>query len=164
MKKYILLVFAVLCIIAFASTMSYEQQTIVPQLKTVLKNEPFKETLSKIEIIYWGKTISIETKGYIYFIEFLIRKATHFIGYGIVGLIFFTFYRKMRLNFAPFLAVGTVFVIACLDEYIQYHTPGRTGIFVDVLLDTAGAIFFISITAIILALKSKRKGGRRTTR
>ena len=55
--------------------MSYEQQTIVPELQQLLHDEPFKEQLSKIELTYWNQTISIETRGYFYFIEFLIRKA-----------------------------------------------------------------------------------------
>ena len=164
MKKNIFLIVITLLVISLASTMSYEQQTIVPQLKTLLKNEPFKETLSKIEVVYWGNLISIETKGYIYFIEFMIRKATHFIGYGIVSLIFYTFYRKLGWRLAPLFAIGTVFIIGCIDEFLQYHTPGRTGIFDDVLLDTSGAIFFILITVIIQAFIAKRKGGRRITR
>ena len=164
MKKNIFLVVVVLCIVIIASTMPYEQQSIIPQIKTVLKNEPFKETLSNIELVYWGRTISIETKGYAHFIEFLIRKGTHFIGYGIVGLIFYSFYRKLRLKFAPFLGIGTVFLLGCFDEFRQYYTPGRTGMFGDVLLDTSGAIFFISITLIIQIILAKRKGGRRTTR
>ena len=164
MKKYIFLVVAVLCIVAFASSMSYEQQSIIPQLKTLLADEPFKETLSKIEIEYWGNIISIETRGYFYFIEFMIRKATHFIGYGIISLIFYAFYRKLRLSLAPLLAIGTAFIIGCIDEYTQYNIPGRTGIFEDVLLDTSGAIFFILIAVIIQAFIARRKGGRRILR
>ena len=164
MKKNILLVVAALCIVVIASTMPYEQQTIVPQLKTILKNEPLKEPLSEIEIEYSGRTISIETRGYFSFIEFIIRKATHFNGYGIIGLIFYSFYRKLHLKLAPFLGVGTVFIIGCFDEFRQYHTPGRSGMFTDVLLDTSGAIFFISITFILQIVIAKSKGGRRTTR
>ena len=120
--------------------------------------------LSKIEVEYWDKTISIETRGYFYFVEFLIRKATHFIGYGIIGVIFYKLYRKLQWRFAPLLAIATVFIIGYIDEYRQYFTPGRTGMFEDVLLDTSGAIFFISITLILQIVIAKSKGGRRTTR
>ena len=164
MKKNIFLIVITLIIISFVSTMSYEQQTIVPQLKMLLKDEPFKEQLSKIEVVYWGNLISVETRGYVYFIEFMIRKASHFIGYGIVSLIFYAFYRKLHLRLAPILAIATVFIIGCIDEFYQHYAPGRTGIFDDVLLDTSGAIFFISIVVIIQAFISKRKGGRRITR
>ncbi len=101
MKKSIILVVMSLCIVAIASTMTYEQQTIIPELRTLLKDEPFIDVLSKIEIEYWDMTISVESRGYIFFVEFLIRKATHFIGYGIIGIIFYTFYRKLKWRFAP---------------------------------------------------------------
>ena len=93
MKKIIILVITVLCIIPFVSTMTYEQQSIVPELRVILHDEPFKDFLSKLEFEYWNSTISVETRGYVYFVEFLIRKATHFIGYGVIGIIFYMFYR-----------------------------------------------------------------------
>jgi VanZ family protein len=164
MKKIILLVITSLLLVAFASSMTYEQQTIVPELKTLLKNEPFKNVLSKIEVEYWGKTISVEERGYFYFVEFLIRKATHFIGYGIIGVIFYTLYRKLQWRFAPLLAIATVFIIGCIDEFRQYYTPGRTAVFDDVLIDTAGALLFVTITSCLLFLFGKYKGGRRTMR
>jgi len=164
MKKIILLVITCLCIVAFASTMTYEQQTIVPELRTLLKDEPFKEVLSKIEVNYWDTTISVETRGYVYFVEFLIRKATHFIGYGIIGVIFYSLYRKLKWRLAPLLAIGTVFIVGSIDEYRQYYTPGRTGIFDDVLIDTAGAVFFVTIAFSISLLFQKFKGGRRIAR
>ena len=164
MKKIILLVITVLCIIPFISTMTYEQQSIVPELRVVLQDEPFKDFLSKLEFEYWNSTISVETRGYVYFVEFLIRKATHFIGYGVIGIIFYMFYRKLKLRFAPFLAVASVFVLGSIDEYIQYYTPGRTGVFDDVLLDTAGAFTFVLLSTFITFVLKKFKGGRRTKR
>lgn len=91
------LVIIALAVVAFASNMTYQQQTIVPALRELLQNKPFEELLSKIEVTYWGETLSVETRGYYYFLEFLIRKATHFTGYGVIALIFFFFYRKLSL-------------------------------------------------------------------
>ncbi len=164
MKKIILLVITSLFLVAFASSMTYEQQTIVPELQTLLKNEPFKDLLSKIEVEYWGKTISVENSGYFYFVEFLIRKATHFTGYGIIGVIFYMLYRKLQWRFAPLLAIASVFIIGCLDEFRQYYTPGRTGVFDDVLIDTAGALLFVTFASCLTFLFQKYKRGRRTTR
>lgn len=164
MKKIIILVITVLCIIPFVSTMTYEQQSIVPELRVILHDEPFKDFLSKLEFEYWNSTISVETRGYVYFVEFLIRKATHFIGYGVIGIIFYLFYRKLKWRFAPFLAVASVFVLGSIDEYIQYFTPGRTGVFDDVLLDTAGAFTFVLLTTFITFVLEKLKGGRRILR
>lgn len=156
MKKYIVITIIAIAIIAFASNMPYQQQTIVPELRTLLEDKPFEELLSTIEIQYWGKTISVETRGYYYFVEFLIRKATHFIGFGIVGVVFYLFYRKMNWRMPSILAITTVFIVASLDEIHQAFIPGRTGVFQDVLLDTKGAITFILIAALIIKWRKKK--------
>lgn len=153
MKKYIFLVIVALCIVTFASNMSYKQQTIVPELRVLLADKPFEETLSLLKIPYWGTIISVESRGYFYFVEFLVRKATHFIGFGIVGTILYLFYRKLAWRFPSLLAIATIFVIASLDELRQSFLPGRTGVFSDVLLDSFGAVVFIMVTAMITRKK-----------
>ena len=135
--------------------MSYKQQTIIPELQTLLANKPFEEQLSKIHLTYWGRPISVETRGYFYFVEFLIRKGTHFVGYGIVGLLFYVLYRKVAWKLPALIAILTVFFIASLDELRQTFIPGRTGVFSDVILDTSGAICFIFLVKIILTLKKR---------
>ena len=135
--------------------MSYKQQTIIPELQTLLANKPFEEQLSKIHLTYWGRPISVETRGYFYFVEFLIRKGTHFVGYGIVGLLFYVLYRKVAWKVPALIAILTVFFIASLDELRQTFIPGRTGVFSDVMLDTSGAICFIFLVKIIRTLKNR---------
>lgn len=157
MKKNVFLIVAALGVIWLASSMSYSQQTIIPELQILLQNQPLKGLLSKIEIHYWGEVISIESIGYFKFVEFLIRKGTHFFGYGIIGVIFYFFYVKLNLRFAPLIAIATVFILGSLDEYRQYHTPGRTGIFNDVVLDTAGAVVLVGITYIIRRFIKRRR-------
>lgn len=156
MKKYIFISIIAIALVAFASNMPYEQQTIVPELRTLLEDQPFEELLSTIEIQYWGKTISVETRGYYYFVEFLIRKATHFIGYGIVGVVFYLLYRKLNWRIPSILAITTVFIIGSLDEIHQAFIPGRTGVFQDVILNTKGAITFVFMAAIIIKLRKKK--------
>ena len=155
MKKYIFFVVLALLIVIIASNMSYEQQTIIPELRTVLANKPFEEQLSKIHLTYWDRPISVETRGYFYFVEFLIRKGTHFVGYGIVGLLFYLLYRQFAWKLPALIAIMTVFFIASLDELRQTFLPGRTGIFSDVVLDTAGAICFVFLAKIILTFKNR---------
>lgn len=152
MKKYLFLAFVALCILFYFSNMSYQQQTIVPELRVLLQDQPFYELLSKIEVTYWGRTISVETRGYFYFVEFLIRKAFHFIGYGLIGTIFYLLFRKLKWKLATIFACIVTFFIAMLDEYRQTFHEGRTGDFHDVLIDTAGAITFVFTLKILLAL------------
>ena len=150
MKKYLLIISGVLILLFCVSSMTYEQQTIVPTLQENLEEKPFYHLLSKIKVTYWGETISVETSGYYYFVEFLIRKGLHFFGYGLIGVLFYLLYRKIHLKFAALYAVGTIFIVASLDEFRQTFVDGRTGIFDDVLLDTSGAITMIILFKILL--------------
>lgn len=155
MKKYLFLAVIALLVVYVMSNMTYSQQTIVPTLRGLLASEPFKEQLSLLEFTYWGKTISIETRGYYHFVEFLIRKSTHFLGFGLVGALFFLLYRKLKWWMPAILAVVTIFFIAMIDEYNQMFTPGRTGTFEDVRLDTAGALVMVLFVKVLLKLRGK---------
>lgn len=50
MKKYLFFVITSLIILYYLSSMPYEQQTIVPELRVLLSNQPFYDLLSKIEV------------------------------------------------------------------------------------------------------------------
>lgn len=149
MKKGIALVIISLLIVFIMSNMSYEQQTIVPSLKDILKNKPFEASLSQLEIPYWGTIISVESRGYFYFVEFLIRKATHFFGYGLLAVIFYFFYKKVNWRLPTVLAFSSIVVIASLDEFRQSMIPGRSGIVEDVVLDACGALTLLVLTKFI---------------
>lgn len=154
MKKTIFFVICGLIIISLMSNMSYEQQTIVPMLKEWLKAKPFEGWLSQFEIPYWGTNISVESRGYFYFVEFLVRKATHFFGYGFVAVIFYFFYSKMKWRFPAVFALFTIVVIASLDEYRQSMIPGRSGIVDDVVIDACGALMLLGIVKLIQFMKA----------
>ncbi|MER2111197.1 MAG: VanZ family protein [Solibacillus isronensis] len=155
MKKWIVLVIIGVIVVMAMSNMSYEQQTIVPALKDLLKDKPFEAWLSQFEIPYWGQIISVETRGYFQFLEFLIRKATHFFGYGLLAVIFYTLYRKLKWHFPIVLAFVTVVVIASLDEYRQSMIPGRSGLVEDVVLDACGAITLLVLAKLIIVVFKK---------
>ncbi|QPQ36688.1 VanZ family protein [Lysinibacillus sp. JNUCC-52] len=150
MKKWLVLLL-LLVILAISSSMSYEQQSIIPELEELLANKPFEAQLSVLKIPYWDTVVSVEERGYFEFIEFLIRKFTHFIGFGCIALGIYFAWGKRR--FATGVAIALTAVIAMLDEFRQSFTPGRTMNGQDVLVDTAGAIVFISL---VLAVKKIR--------
>ncbi len=150
MKKWLVLLL-LLVILAISSSMSYEQQSIIPELEDLLANKPFEAQLSVLKIPYWDTVVSVEERGYFEFVEFLIRKFTHFIGFGCIALgIYFAWGKR---PFAAGVAIALTAVIAMLDEFRQSFTPGRTMNGQDVLVDTAGAIVFISL---VLAVKKIR--------
>lgn len=155
MKKWIALVIVGVMVVIVMSNMSYEQQTIIPALKDLLKDKPFEEWLSQFEIPYWGKIISVETRGYFQFLEFLIRKATHFFGYGLLAVTVYILYRKLKWRFAVLLAFITTVLIASLDEYRQSTIPGRSGLVEDVVLDACGALTLLVLAKLILVVFKK---------
>lgn len=154
MKRwFVLLLF--LIILAISSSMTYEQQSIIPELEELLAHKPFEKQLSLLKIPYWDTVVSIEERGYFKFVEFLIRKFTHFVGFGCIALGIYFAWGKRR--FAASVAIAITAVIAMLDEFRQSFTPGRTMSGQDVLVDTAGAIVLISIAVVVKKLRSLRK-------
>ncbi len=154
MKKWLVLLL-LLVILAISSSMSYEQQSIIPELEELLVNKPFEAQLSVLKIPYWDTVVSVEERGYFEFVEFLIRKFTHFIGFGCIALGVYFAWGKRR--FAAGVAIALTAVIAMLDEFRQSFTPGRTMNGQDVLVDTAGAIVFISIALAVKKIRMFRK-------
>lgn len=151
-KKTIILAISIIVLI-ISSSMTYEQQTLIPTLQKMLASKPFEQSLSLLHIPYWGKIVSVETIGYFDFIEFLIRKTTHFIGFGFIATILYWFLpTTWRLK--GWIIIISIFFIALFDEFRQHFTPGRTMAFQDVLLDTAGACCFIAIITIRKKMRS----------
>ena len=143
LKKSTILVIAII-ILGISSSLTYEQQTIIPTLKHYLAAKPFESLLSLLQIPYWGKIVSVETVGYFKFIEFLVRKLTHFIGFGIIAIILYWFLPQ-GWKYKGRIVFACIFVIAIVDEFRQQFTPGRLMSWQDVFVDVAGACFFLAI-------------------
>lgn len=83
-----------------------------------------------------------------------IRKVAHFSEYAILG-VFTISWMKEFIN-QPKFSVILCFLVACIDETIQYFVPGRSNQFSDVCIDTCGALFGIFVFIIILNMLRKR--------
>ncbi|WP_397536464.1 VanZ family protein [Rummeliibacillus pycnus] len=153
MKKYIPLLILLLAIF-ISSSQTYEQQTIVPTLEQYLPNEPLKPLLSLLHFHYYGMEISVDSRGYYYFLEFLFRKLAHFCTFGAIGLAVYIALPRLKYRFIISAVMTCIF--AATDEIHQYFTSGRTASFQDVMLDTTGAITFLIIFQCICML-IKRK-------
>jgi len=93
-------------------------------------------------------------------IHHVIRKTGHFVGYGLLGVVWLRAWlrtrrgsyvanelRRWRLH-STALALACTALIASADEIHQTFLPDRTGRFADVVLDTSGATAMILILAI----------------
>ncbi|MDV6379060.1 VanZ family protein [Sporosarcina sp. GW1-11] len=157
MKKLLvlLLLLAILTGLAVSSSQTYEQQSLVSTLKQLLPGEPGKAILSTLEFSYWNRIISIEERGYYHFVEFLIRKAAHFLTFGLLALVIYSLWpkRKGRLLGVALLTL----ILACADELHQSFTGGRTATMQDVYLDMAGALTFLFLAATFQLIQNVRK-------
>ncbi|MGM0214660.1 VanZ family protein [Enterococcus sp. AZ109] len=157
---YLGIAFIMIVILFVSSSMTYEQQNQVSLIERILSNEPLKGLLSSASFNYAGSKISISTLGYAKFIEFFIRKGAHFGTYFILGgSLFLGLQPKLKhelsvlaVFFAWFSATG----YAAMDEFHQMLTGGRTPLFQDVMLDSAGAL----TACLLILLYSKVVKGR----
>ena len=95
--------------------------------------------------------------------HFLIRKAAHFCSYGLLSALAFFSWRatlgslqRWTLRWA-LLGILTASVAGGLDEFHQSFLPSRTSNFHDVLLDTAGAVFFQLVIALVIASRESNR-------
>jgi VanZ family protein len=78
-------------------------------------------------------------------VHHLFRKLCHLTEYAVLAwLVWRAIHKPARHDRRPWrwgeagLALGVVFAYASSDEFHQLFVPGRTGLFSDVLIDTAG--------------------------
>jgi len=154
MKKLIPLLL-LLVIVFLASGQSADQQSMQDTLKAWLPTKPLESFLSLFQVPYWGILVSIEERGYYAFVEFLIRKGTHFVYFGFIALAIYIAlpqfkYRKMT-------TVMVTMLLATADEFRQSFTSGRTASLQDVLLDTTGAITALLLVSVFQRLRHIKK-------
>lgn len=154
---YLIIALAMMLLLFISSSQTYEQQSQVGLLSKLLKNEPFKETLSHFSFSYAGSEVSIAAQGYYSFVEFFIRKGAHFFSYFILGgsLTLTLIYRKNPSWLAAFFGWMAATGYAGIDEFHQMLTGGRTPLFQDVMLDSAGA--FTAAVIIWLFFEVKKR-------
>lgn len=139
MKKEVVIVrflpfFIGYAIISYASSMPASDQSLIPLLERLLPNEAGASFVRWIRIPYWDTVVSVEERGFYPFVEFLIRKGTHIMTFGLLALS--ARYATRHTGWALALTIGA----ACIDEWHQSFVPGRTGSVEDVAVDTFGAL------------------------
>ncbi|WP_438311946.1 VanZ family protein [Sporosarcina sp. FA9] len=157
MRKIIVLLL-LLSILFISSGQTYEQQSIIPTLQKWFPNKPFESLLMKFEFPYWGIKVSIEERGYYYFVEFLIRKSAHFFIFAFIAVAVYSTLPKLkfRLQIAAFITL----ILAFLDEFHQYLTGGRTPSLQDVVLDMFGALTALLVIYILKLITAKTSSSR----
>ena len=98
---------------------------------------------------------------YIDKINYFFRKFLHAIEYMALAVLVFNLFIRLKtrkLYMYNLLTILVCFLYACTDEFHQTFINGRTGQFLDVLIDTSGAIMgCILINIVYLFVKNHYK-------
>lgn len=154
MRK-VLVALLIIVVLFISSSQTYEQQSLIPSLGKWLPSKPFEEILTKLEIPYWGYTVSVDERGYYAFVEFLLRKSAHFFIFGFLAIAIYT--SLPRSGVRTLFALVITLLLACADEYHQSLTGGRTASLHDVSLDMSGALTCLILWRVCAVLFGKRK-------
>ena len=97
-------------------------------------------------------------------IHHYIRKTGHFVGYGMLGLVWLRAW-WMTLPRASFMIESTLALlgtalVACGDEWHQSFLPNRTALPSDVLIDCSGAIVMVLLRYFALRILSPKRLAR----
>ena len=85
--------------------------------------------------------------------RFLVRKTAHFTLYFTLGILTFLVLKTNNLQKSFKYSLIFCIIFACSDEFHQLFIPGRSGQFIDILIDTSGALIML----LIIYLWQKRK-------
>ena len=83
--------------------------------------------------------------GNIWALNRIVRKLAHLTEFTILGGVLYVVLRRYIEYGTVIKTIGVGIVIACLDEFIQLFSLGRSSQVFDVLIDTIGIIIGISV-------------------
>ena len=89
----------------------------------------------------------------------IIRKIAHFAEYMILCmLLIFGLFVNGSIEKKMYITAAVITALyACTDEFHQIFIPGRYGSIIDVLIDSAGAVFGCVIVSFVFRFIKKRK-------
>ena len=131
----------------------------------MLSNQPAREsgelsdnfidnTIVKVYEIFNGKVNEEKRIEIIDKYSYSVRKCAHFTVYFILGILCFIFFKDFTKHYVIY-SILVCFLYACSDEFHQYFIKGRCASFLDVTIDTLGAVFSIIISRLIVYKKHK---------
>ena len=94
--------------------------------------------------------------GNIWILNRIVRKLAHLTEFTILGSLLYTILRRYITYGTVIKTIGLGMFIACLDEFIQLFSPGRSSQFSDILIDTVGVITGILVVKLVYYIRYKR--------
>lgn len=106
-------------------------------------------------VIFAFSSIPSKDVPYFGFLDYLVKKGGHALGYGLLALAYLHGIRSKNselTGWQVFLAWVLATIYSALDEFHQSFTPGRTPAITDVMIDSFGA-------AVAMGMMIKRDRG-----
>jgi len=94
-------------------------------------------------------------------INTVVRKSAHFMEYFFLCILIYFFFKKfdMSVKKARLFSFLSAFVLACIDETIQFFVPGRDGRVTDVFIDASGAVIALAVIKLFDIMAFRKKQG-----
>jgi len=151
------LLMCVLRLFSFASQ-SYDQQTIVPFLRSHLNEGELTRLLPNIAVKYGDRVFMLKWQP-LQFLEFVFRKMAHLTMYATLAAVLYLALIPFRFRL-KWKAAAVLLAIVCaasLDEWNQTMSVRRNGEGIDVVLDLfGGAAGLLACIAITRLRKNKK--------
>lgn len=135
-------------------------------MDTIKSNSTSKEMINKVvdTTIEASNNIGIiketpteeEKQNIINNLNLPLRKIMHFTEYLILSLLLLNALTQTNIKNKYLITIIICFIYAITDEYHQTFIDGRTGQFIDVLIDTTGSILGLIIYNKIIQKNTKR--------
>ena len=94
--------------------------------------------------------------GNIWTLNRIVRKLAHLTEFTILGSVLYMILRRYITYGTVIKTIGLGMLIACLDEFIQRFSPGRSSQFSDILIDTVGVVIGILVVKLVYNIRYKR--------
>ncbi|MEZ7545547.1 VanZ family protein [Veillonella sp. 20925_1_51] len=95
--------------------------------------------------------------GNIWILNRIVRKLAHLTEFTILGSVLYAILRQYITYGTVIKTIGLGMLIACLDEFIQLFSPGRSSQFSDILIDTVGVVIGILVVKLVYYIRYKRR-------
>ncbi|CAG7632358.1 VanZ family protein [Paenibacillus allorhizosphaerae] len=151
------LIVCIMLLFSFSSQ-SYDQQTIVPFLRSHLNEGELTRILPNIAVKYGDRVFMLKWQP-LQFLEFVFRKMAHLIMYATLAVVLFLalFPFRFRWGWKAAFVVLAIVSTASLDEWNQTMRIRRNGEAIDVVLDSLGGVVGLLICIAVMRIRNKRK-------
>lgn len=164
LKRHWIPVIAMVGLIFWFSSQTYEQQSIKPQLATLVNKLQLDSYIPHFRFRFGDTVVDTSRGGTEGVLEFFLRKLAHFVEYLALSLVFI---RALRMTLRWSLRkcgiwVGTACVLyAVSDELHQFFSKHRTPTWEDVIIDALGVIAGWTLYSFISRKSRHRRSGSR---